>query len=50
MIHSGGGDHTEDIELVYLPLNEAKEFVLDASKPKTPGLDLHLFGGLLQRG
>ena len=43
MIHSGGGDHTEDIELVYLPTKEAKEFVLDSKKPKTPGLGLAFY-------
>lgn len=50
MIHDGGGDHTEEIELVYLPLNEAKEFVLDASKPKTPGLGLAFYWWFTTKG
>ncbi len=37
-IHEGGGIESEEIELYYLPLNKAKEFVFDESKPKTPGL------------
>jgi len=36
--HEGGGIHVEDIEVVYLDVQEAKEFVLDESKSKTPGL------------
>jgi len=42
-IHDGGGDHTEEIELVYLPVREAKAFALDLSKPKTPGVGLSFF-------
>lgn len=41
--HEGGGDHTEDIELVWLPVSEAKAFVADLSKPKTPGLGLAFY-------
>lgn len=37
-IHEGGGVHDEQIELFYLPLEEAKTFVLNESIPKTPGL------------
>ncbi|WP_417334445.1 hypothetical protein [Halarcobacter sp.] len=37
-IHEGGGIHDEQIELMYLPLNEYKEFIYDESKAKTPGL------------
>ena len=37
-IGDGGGIHGEEIELLYLPLNEAKEFIYDESKAKTPGL------------
>ena len=37
-IHEGGGIHTESIELVYLDVNEAKAFIFDESKAKTPGL------------
>ena len=37
-IHEGGGIHTESIELVYLNVSEAKTFIFDESKAKTPGL------------
>lgn len=36
--HEGGGVHVEDIEVVYLDVNDAKEFILDESKSKTPGI------------
>lgn len=36
--HDGGGIHTEVIELEFLPLERAKEFIFDESKAKTPGL------------
>lgn len=42
-VHKGGGDDTEDIELVYIPTKEAKAFALDLSKPKTPGVGLAIF-------
>lgn len=37
-IHNGGGVHTEDIILEYVPCKDAKTFVYDESKAKTPGL------------
>lgn len=37
-VHDGGGIHDEQIELEYLSIKEAKEFVFDESKAKTPGL------------
>jgi UDP-sugar diphosphatase len=37
-IHEGGGIHTESIELVYLHVSEAKSFIFDESRAKTPGL------------
>jgi len=37
-IHNGGGIHDEDIELEFLPLAKAKEFIYDETKAKTPGL------------
>jgi len=37
-IHDGGGINDEQIELVYLKLEDAKEFLFDESKAKTPGL------------
>ena len=37
-VNDGGGLDYEDIELVYLPVDDAKEFMFDESKPKRPGL------------
>lgn len=37
-VHEGGGIHTESIEVVYLDRAEAKAFVYDENKAKTPGL------------
>ncbi len=42
-IHSGGGDYTEEIELVWIPRDKAKSFLLDTEKPKTPGVGLALY-------
>jgi len=36
--HEGGGIHTEEIILEWVPLTEANAFVFDESKAKTPGL------------
>ncbi|MEY4504267.1 MAG: hypothetical protein RL154_560 [Pseudomonadota bacterium] len=38
LLHCGGGDHTEDIELIWVDKNDAKTFCYDLTKPKTPGL------------
>ena len=37
-INEGGGIDDEDIEVIYLPLTKAKEFMFDTSIAKTPGL------------
>jgi len=37
-VNEGGGIEGESIELVYLPVGEAKPFLFDESVPKTPGL------------
>ncbi len=37
-IGKGGGIEDERIEVVHLPIREAKAFMMDESKPKTPGL------------
>lgn len=37
-IHDGGGINDEQIELMYLPIDEYKTFMFDESKAKTPGL------------
>lgn len=36
--HEGGGIHTEQIELEWLEISKAKEFIFDETKAKTPGL------------
>jgi UDP-sugar diphosphatase len=36
--HEGGGIHTEEIILEYVPLEEARAFIYDESRAKTPGL------------
>jgi len=36
--HDGGGIEVEEIEVVYLDVDEAEAFVLDESKAKTPGM------------
>ncbi len=36
--HNGGGIHDEQIETMYLPIDEYKDFIYDESKAKTPGL------------
>ena len=37
-IHDGGGINDEQIEVMFLPIKEAEEFIFDESKAKTPGL------------
>lgn len=37
-IHDGGGVDDEQIEVIYLPVNEAKQFIYDESIAKSPGL------------
>lgn len=37
-IHGGGGIHDEEIELMYLPIEEYKEFMFNENYAKTPGL------------
>ncbi len=37
-VHDGGGIEMEQIEVVELPVNEARSFIYDESKAKTPGL------------
>ena len=37
-IHEGGGINDEQIELLFLPIEESDEFIFDESKAKTPGL------------
>ena len=37
-VGEGGGIEDEEIEVVHLPIGEAREFMYDESKAKTPGL------------
>ncbi len=37
-VHEGGGIDMEQIEVVALPVSEAREFIYDETKVKTPGL------------
>lgn len=37
-IHGGGGVEDEVIEVVRIPVREGRAFILDESKPKTPGI------------
>ncbi|XPV69712.1 MAG: NUDIX domain-containing protein [Halarcobacter sp.] len=37
-IHDGGGINDEEIEIMYLPIDDYEEFIYDESKAKTPGL------------
>jgi len=37
-VHEGGGIHNEQIELEYIPLHEARDFLFDEDLAKTPGL------------
>lgn len=37
-IHEGGGIDHEAIEVLEMPVSEAKAFILDASRAKTPGI------------
>ena len=37
-VNDGGGVDDEEIEVVYLPVNQAKSFIMDEGISKTPGL------------
>ena len=37
-VTEGGGLADEDIEVIYIPLSKAKEFMFDEARQKTPGL------------
>ena len=37
-VNNGGGINGEEIEVIYLPLQDAKSFIFDETKAKTPGL------------
>ncbi|PLY05485.1 MAG: NUDIX hydrolase [Arcobacter sp.] len=42
-IHAGGGINDEEIELMFLPIEEFRNFIYDESKAKTPGLMFSFF-------
>lgn len=42
-INDGGGLEEEDIEVVYIPVSKAREFMFDESFKKTPGLMLGFY-------
>ena len=42
-VNDGGGLHDEDIEVVYIPLEEAKEFMFDESYQKTTGVMMSIY-------
>jgi UDP-sugar diphosphatase len=46
----GGGIDGEVIELIYLPRNEALAFVMDETRPKTPGVMFALYWFLAGEG
>ena len=42
-MHNGGGINDEEIELMYLPIDDFREFIYDETKAKTPGLMFSFF-------
>lgn len=42
-VSDGGGLHDEDIEVVYVPLKEAKEFMFDENYQKTTGVMMSFY-------
>ncbi len=42
-VSEGGGIHEEEIEVVYIPLKKAKEFMFDESYQKTTGVSLSFY-------
>jgi len=42
-VSEGGGLNDEDIEVIYLPLKDAKEFIFDESYQKTTGVMLSIY-------
>lgn len=37
-VNDGGGLEDEEIEVIYIPLKSAKEFLFDENYKKTPGM------------
>lgn len=42
-VHDGGGINDEEIETMFLPIDEVDEFIFDEAKAKTPGLMFSLY-------
>lgn len=42
-VNDGGGLHDEDIEVIYIPINDVKSFMFDDSYQKTTGLLMALY-------
>ena len=42
-INNGGGLHDEDIEVIYIPIKDAKEFIFDERYQKTTGVMLSIY-------
>ena len=42
-INEGGGLHDEDIEVIYIPVKDAKEFMFDESYQKTTGVMMSFY-------
>ena len=42
-LHGGGGIEEEEIEVIYIPLDEAKKFMFDESYQKTTGVSLAFY-------
>ncbi len=42
-VNAGGGLEDEEIEVIYVPLEEAKEFMFDESLKKTPGMTMAFY-------
>ena len=42
-VNDGGGLHDEEIEVIYIPLEDAKEFIFDESYQKTTGVMLSIY-------
>ena len=48
--HAGGGIHSEEIKLSWVPLEEAEAFIYDESLAKTPGLMFAFYWFFEKRG
>ncbi len=42
-VNNGGGIHDEEIEVIYLPVQDAKQFMFDENFQKTPGMMMSFY-------